>query len=69
MTFKGDKIHNEIADRIAEFTDELMLDYQLHYGIEYGDIQPLDALKLEEATDKLAETITSVLEYEFTFCR
>lgn len=69
MTFKSDKIHTEIADRIADFTDELMLDYQLHYGIANGDIQPLDALELEKTTDKLAEIITSVLEYEFTFCR
>lgn len=67
--FKGDKKYNEIREKIEDAINEIFIDYQIAYEIECGDIQPLDDLELEETTDKLAEIVQRVLQYQFDNCR
>ena len=44
--------------------NDIFLEQQIKNNIESGDIEPLDAIKLDKLVDELTELITKVLEYQ-----
>ena len=66
--FKGDKRYNEIKEKLESAIDDIFNEYQTNYNMS-GDIEPLQALALDDAIEKTTEIIQSVLQFEFDFFR
>ena len=56
-----EKLKTEIQAEIDEAVNTIFLNHQKEMGIEYGDIMFLDAIRLTEAQDNLANIIAEVL--------
>ena len=57
----------EVKTLLEAKIDEVFRERQDVYGITGGDIEPLDALKLEAITDILCDHITAVLMWEVAY--
>ena len=55
---------DKVLEMIEDKTNEIIAKLQAEKGINYGDIDPCDALALQETQNKLAEIICKVIEYE-----
>lgn len=53
-----------IRKMLEEKINEIFLDRQIAAGIQSGDIEPLDSIKMDELTDELAELIDKVLKFQ-----
>lgn len=58
---------DKVLEMIEDKTNEIFAKLQDEKGIKYGDIEPFDALALQETQNKLAEIICKVIEYEESF--
>ena len=54
----------KILELLDEKVNEIFFEMQTELNIEYGDIEPLLALHLDELQEKLAEHIEKVLIYQ-----
>lgn len=52
----------EVNDLLDEKINEVFYEMQKKFGIESGDISPMDAFELDEITKKLTKHIVKVLE-------
>lgn len=66
--FNGQKRFDEIHAKLTDAIDEIFGEYQTKYGMS-GDIEPLQALALDESIDRTTEIIQSVLQFEFDYFR
>ncbi len=56
-----DIMQYQINSILEEKVEELFLAMQEEYGIQYGDVEPLDAFELEEVQGKMVEVIEKIL--------
>lgn len=55
---------HEVVALIDEKLNEVFSTLQLREGITEGDIDPMDAVELDELTGKMADLVLQVIQYQ-----